>query len=56
MDEFRAICDVRVLGVAACVKHEIAAVIELTQLAAASSAPFGIRADALAIGAVAVGR
>jgi len=26
MDEFRAICDVRVLGVAACVKHEIAAV------------------------------
>jgi len=33
-----------------------AAVIELTQLAAASSAAFGIRADALAIGAVAVGR
>jgi NAD(P)-dependent dehydrogenase (short-subunit alcohol dehydrogenase family) len=90
MDEFRAICDVKIYGVAYCVKHEIAAmkaagrggsivnhsslvaiegttgiypaasasqaaVIGLTKAAAVSAAPFGIRVNALAIGAVATG-
>ena len=94
MDEFRAICDVKVYGVAYCVKHEIAAmkaagrggsivnhssivglrgnvagergiypaasmsqaaVVGLTMAAAASSAQFKIRVNALAIGAVATG-
>jgi len=90
MDEFRSICDVKVYGVACCLKHEIAAmkaagthgsivnqssvvgvqgssgtypaasasqaaVIGITKAAAAGAAPFGIRVNALAIGAVATG-